>query len=222
MAQQHVLAGRNVAAVGFYRELTTRYPEAEQVWFELGIAAAGSLDFRLAETALQQASRLSAQNAELLILIAQQFHRVRLPDLARDCYRRAAAVAPGSSHAALSLSAWLERERQLPEAWSCVENCLASNPKDLHTLYYRTFLLHRMGRNMEAEAGLRELLHSESKDAGFKSSVLHLLGVVMDALGDYAQALGFLQQSKSILQRTANTQSLLHCSMTIILHFSDN
>ena len=44
-AQEQLLGGRPGPALASYRELAGRYPGIPELWFELGNAASGELDF---------------------------------------------------------------------------------------------------------------------------------------------------------------------------------
>jgi len=102
----------------------------------------------------------------------------------------------------------LERERRLEEARECVERCLAQHPQDARALYFRAFLLHRAGSNGEAETALRDLLKTNPADPNVKISASHLLGVVLDATGQYAEAMRSLYDSKALVRQSADTASL--------------
>src|ERR1700761_1313148 len=86
--QQLVLAGRFANALATYSDLVNRFPGVAQLWFELGIAAGGELDFARAVEALHRAAELASDDAPMLILIGQQFHRLRRLDEARDAFQR--------------------------------------------------------------------------------------------------------------------------------------
>jgi tetratricopeptide (TPR) repeat protein len=207
-AQQHLIHGRHTAALGSYRALVKQFPRVAALWAELGIAAAGELDFAQARQAFERAAELAAGDPTLLITLGQQFHRLGRREEASRCFEQAAAADPSSVHACLSLAAWLERDRRLDRAWECVEGCLARHPKDARALYFRAFLLHRLGRDGEAETALRDLLNSNPPDRDVKISAGHLLGVVLDATGQYAQAMRFLRESKALLRQATDTASL--------------
>jgi tetratricopeptide (TPR) repeat protein len=132
----------------------------------------------------------------LLISVGQQYHRLRRLDQACACFERAVAAEPSSVHARLSLAAWDERDRRLDDAWECAQACLAQHPKDERTLYFTAFLLHGKGLNAEAETALRNLLQTDPRDPDVKASASHLLGVVLDALGQYADAISWLRKAK--------------------------
>src|SRR5580700_2096226 len=85
-AQQQLLAGRAAAVLPVYRDLTQRFPGILNLWFELGTAAAGDLDFALACQAFERAETLAAANPGVLIMIGQQYHRLRRTDRARACF----------------------------------------------------------------------------------------------------------------------------------------
>jgi tetratricopeptide (TPR) repeat protein len=201
-AQQHVLAGRFTHAIGSYRDLVKRFPGVAQLWFELGIAAGGDLDFALADEALRRAAELAANDATMLVLIAQQYHRLRRLDKAQEYFERAVAADPASVSARISLADWCERERRLDDARANVEACLAAHPRDEQARYFRTFLLHREGRHTEAESALRDLLREGLHDPNVKVSARHLLGVVLDELGQYGEAIQWLVDAKTQLRRT--------------------
>jgi tetratricopeptide (TPR) repeat protein len=207
-AQQHLLAGRAAIALPVYRDLTRRFPGIVNLWFEFGTAAAGDLDFTLAGQAFERAESLAASNPNVLIMLGQQYHRLRQIDRARACYKRAVEADPCSTHARLSLAAWLERERRLEEAMAQVEECLARRPTEPAALYYRAFLQHRAGRDAEAEKLLRDLAQGQLADPNVKISCYHLLGVVLDELGQYAEAMEWLLKAKAILRQTNNIPAL--------------
>ena len=150
-AQQQTLSGRHGPALAGYRDLLKRFPGVAQLWFEMGIAAAGDLDFAQADQSFRKVMELAANDADMLVLTAQQYHRLRRLDEARDCFKRAVAADPNSVSAAMSLADWFERERKWDEAWQCVEACAARNPQDGQTRYFRAFLMYRQGRGEEAE-----------------------------------------------------------------------
>ncbi len=112
-ARQQLLAGKAALALPAYRDLAKKFPTIANLWVELGAAAAADLDFDLARQALDLAEQIASEDSAVLIALGQQYHRLRQPGRARDCFERAARVAPSSSHAHLSWAAWLERERRL-------------------------------------------------------------------------------------------------------------
>ena len=163
-AQQYLVNGRHAPALASYRNLVKQFPGVPQLWAELGLAAAGDLDFALASQASQRAAELASADADLLVSIGQQYHRLRRLDQSCACFQRAVAADPSSVHARLSLAAWFERDRRLDEAWECVQDCLARHPKDGRALYFKAFLLHRKGLDGEAETALRDLLKAGPPD----------------------------------------------------------
>jgi tetratricopeptide (TPR) repeat protein len=204
-AQQQLLGDRHGAALNGYRDLVQRYPRIAQLWFELGIAAMGQLDFERADKAFWQAEQLSANDASMLVLLGQQYHRRRSLDRARACFERAAATDPGSIHAQLSLAAWCERERRLGEAWNCVEAALARQPKHTQALCAKAMLLQRQSKNGEAEHLLREIIQSNPADPNVKFSSRHLLGVVLDESGNFHEALRWLDEAKTVARGFGDT-----------------
>ena len=207
--QQHLLAGRNGPALEGYRDLLNRHPGIAQLWFERGMAAIGALEFPEAHHAFQRMMELAPRDVSLLVLAGQQYHRMRRLDDARGCFLRAVAADPDSVHAQLSLAAWFERERRLDDAWGCVETALKKHPQDGHALYYRAFLLHRKGRNAEAELELRDLIKRNVwPDANVRCSAHHLLAVVLDEIGRHPEALRWLYESKAELRRLTNAAAL--------------
>ncbi|HEV2318377.1 MAG TPA: tetratricopeptide repeat protein, partial [Verrucomicrobiae bacterium] len=155
-AQQHLMAGRYPAALSAYHDLLKQYPGVAQLWFESAMAEGRDLNFDAAETALEHAATTGAGDVPLLVLIGQEYFRLRRFDRARSSFERAVAADSDSVHALLSMAAWWERERRLKDAMECVETCLSAHPQDPQTLYYRAFLLHRQERNDEAAAALSE------------------------------------------------------------------
>ncbi|MGA9450890.1 MAG: sulfotransferase [Verrucomicrobiia bacterium] len=207
-AQQDLLKGRSDRALAGYRELLKAFPDTAELWFESGLAAAKQLDFELADQAFQRAAGLAPGDVALLVLLGQQYHQLRWLDKARACFERAVAAAPSSIHARLSLADWYERERRLDDAWECVEACAAGHPQDAQVLCVKALLLHRLGRNAEAERLLRDLIQGGSPDLNVKYSSRHQLAVVLDELGQYAEAMRWLGEAKAVLRQTANIARL--------------
>jgi tetratricopeptide (TPR) repeat protein len=207
-AQQDLLNGRPEAALEIYRDLLKRFPGVAGLWFELGLAAAKQLDFDLADRAFQRASELAPKDVSLLILLGQQYHQLRRLDKARACFERAVAADASSIPAQLSLADWFERERRLDDAWACVESCAARHPQNPEILCVKALLLSRQGRNVEAETLLRDLLKTDPPDLHVVYAIRHQLAVVLDALGQYAEAMEQLQEAKAALCRTTDVAKM--------------
>lgn len=208
-AQQHIVAARHNAALAGYRELVRQYPGVEQLWFELGLAATGDLELSTAAEAFGRAGELAAKDASFQVLLGQQFHRLRRLDRARACFERAVQAEPHSVHAQLSLAAWYEREQRLEEASNCVSTALDRHPGNAQVLCFKALLLHRQKRHTEAETILRDLITRDAGDANVKVTSRHLLGLVLDQLGQYGEALRWLSESKAWLRQTANVARML-------------
>ena len=101
-AQRYLRAGRHAPALASYRNLVQQFPGVPQLWAELGIAAAGDLDFALADQAFQRAMELAPADADLLVSIGQQYYHLRRLDQACACFKRAVAADPSSVHARLT------------------------------------------------------------------------------------------------------------------------
>ena len=196
-AQGHLAAGRYGPALAAYRELISRFPLVAELWFELGSAAAGELDFTKADQALKHAADLGSRNASLLVLIGKQYLGLRQTNDARDCFERAVAADPASVDARISLAMWFEKERDLPKARIEVERILARQPRDDQARYFRALLLHREKRNTEAETALRDLIKDEPQYPYVQYASRHLLGMVLDELGQYSEALRCLEAAKA-------------------------
>jgi tetratricopeptide (TPR) repeat protein len=205
-AQHHLRAGQHAPALDRYRDLVRQFPGVPQLWAELGSAAAGDLDFALADQAFRRAVELAPGDASLLVFLFTQYYHLRRLDQALACLKRAVEADPSSANTRLTLAAWLERCRRLDEALECVETCLSQNPKDVRALYFKAFLLHRKGRGGEAETGLRNLLKNNPLlPLDLQSDANHLLGVVLDESGQYAEALICLGKAKTLRRQTMNT-----------------
>jgi multidrug efflux pump subunit AcrA (membrane-fusion protein) len=70
-AQENLLCGRHAQALKAYRELAPQFPGVAELWFELGNAAAGELDFALANEAYGRVMQLAPGNASLLVMVGQ-------------------------------------------------------------------------------------------------------------------------------------------------------
>lgn len=208
-AQQHLMAGRYASAISTYQDLLRQYPCVAQIRFEFAMAAGRDLNFDEAAAALEHAAMTGTNDVPLLVLIGQEYFRLRRFDRARASFQRAVAADPGSAHALLSMAAWWERERRLSDAMDCVQACLSVHPQDPQVHYYRAFLLHRQGQNDEAAAALGELNKRGNFDKNLKVSINHLMGAVMDALGQYEEAWLMLAEGKALSKTMTDTDALI-------------
>ena len=207
-SREQLLGGRSGAALANYRDLVGRYPTVAELWFELGNAAAGELDFALANRAYRRVRELAPGNSSMMSMVGLQYQGLRQLDDARTCYEQAVAADPDSVDARISLAVWFEKERRLDEAWECVETCLARHPRDDQARYFRALLLHRKKQDGEAETALRDLIKDGPQYPYVKYAAPHLLGVVLDQLGHYDEAMRWLVEAKAQV-RTITDTSLL-------------
>jgi tetratricopeptide (TPR) repeat protein len=196
-AREQLLGGRCRAALSGYQDLVRRYPAVAELWFELGNAAAGDLDFALANRAYRRVRELAPRDAAMLSTTGMQYQGLRQLDDARTCFEQAVAADPDSVDARISLAVWFEKERRLDEAWECVEACLAKHPRDDQARYFHALLLHRKKRNAEAETALRDLIKDGPQYPYVKYAAPHLLGVALDQLGQYEEAMRWLMAAKA-------------------------
>lgn len=207
-AQEQLLSGRPGPALAGYRDLVRRHPAIPALWFELGNAASGELDFALANQAYRRALELAPQDASLLGMIGHQYQSLRQLDDARSCYERAVTAAPDMVDARINLAVWFEKERRLAEAWDCVEACRAKHPRDDQVRYFRAFLLHRQKNNAQAETELRDLIQAGPQYPYVKYAARHLLGVVLDQVGQYDEAMRWLIEAKAQVRTITDTKLL--------------
>jgi tetratricopeptide (TPR) repeat protein len=168
----------------------------------------GELEFDLADQAFRRAMELSAKDVQMLILLAQQYQRLRRLDSARRCFELAVAADPTSAHTQISLALWHEKDRQLDKAWECVEACVVAHPHDGYALYVKALLLHRKGLNTDAETLLRDLIKRDSRDPIVHISCHYLLAEILDEAGQFAEALRQLLEAKNRARQTANVAQL--------------
>jgi tetratricopeptide (TPR) repeat protein len=206
--REQLLGGRSGLALTAYRDLVRSYPSVPELWFELGNAAACELDFAQANQAYRRVRELAPRNAALLGSTGHQYLGLRQLDDARNCYEQAVAAEPDSVDANINLAVWFEKERRLDEAWECVEACLAKHPRDDQARYFRALLLHRKKMYAEAETALRDLIQDEPRYPYVKYAAPHLLGVVLDQLGQYDEAMTWLVKAKAKVRTVAETSLL--------------
>jgi tetratricopeptide (TPR) repeat protein len=208
-AQQNLRDRRFAAAAAIYRDLTQQFPEAAQLWIEFSAATAGELDFDLASEATARAAKLAVANPSLFASVGRQYCQINRPDLANDCFTRAVAAEPSSAGPRLTLASWLERNGRLDEARECIDACLKQHPGNGRAQYLKAFLLHRQGLNEKAAVALHDLLKNGSAlPLEGQAQARHLLGLVFDALGQYAEALQSLQESKALQRQLADAPAL--------------
>lgn len=206
--QQHLLKNEHARALSIYQRLVQLFPGVAQLWTELSIAATGDLEFSLANQAAERATELAANDLALLISLGRHYRRLRRPELAGACFERAVLADPSSVEAHACLAEWYEQDRRVDKALDCVQSCLSRHPSNGHLLHVKAHLLHRKGQNSEAETNLRELLSRPSLNPNVAASANHLLGVVLDALGQYDEAWRLIEISKAHKRQTSNAAAL--------------
>lgn len=207
-AQQQLMGRRYASALSGYRDLVRKFSGVAQLWFELGMAAIGELEFEPADQAFRRAMELSAKDAPMLLLLAQQYQRLRRLDQARRCFELAVAADPTSVQARINLSLWHEKDRRLDEAWECIESCLALHPQEGYARYVKALLLHRKKQDAEAESLLRDLITQDPPDANVRISSRYLLATLLDETGRYSEAWRCLLDAKELQRQTTNTKQL--------------
>jgi Flp pilus assembly protein TadD len=207
-AQQQLLGKRFGPALAGYRDIVKRFSGVAQLWFELGIAAMGELEFDHADQAFRRAMELSAKDAEMLLLLAQQYQILRRLDQARLCFERAVVADPSSAHSRINLALWQEKDRRLDQAWETIEACLAAHPCDPFARYVKALLLHRKGLNPEAETLVRDLIQSNAPDPRVRVSSRYLLAEILDETGQYAEAWRHLLDAKNLARPTVNVAQM--------------
>jgi len=110
--------------------------------------------------------------------------------------------------ARINLAVWFEKERRLDEAWDCVEACRAKHPRDDQVRYFRAFLLNRKKQYAGAETELRDLIKDGPTYPYVKYAARHLLGVVLDQLGQYDEAIRWLVEAKAQVRTITDTTML--------------
>lgn len=207
-AQELLLSGHHEAALPAYQVLARRYPAIAELWFELGNAASGCLDFPLANQAYRRTRELAPGNASLLGMLGHQYQSLRQLDDARACYARAVRIAPDSVDARINLAVWHEKERQIDEAWDCVQECLKRHPRDDQARYFQAFLMHRRNQAEAAESALRDLIADGPRYPFVKYASRHLLGVVLDGMGHHDEAMRWLLEAKQEVRGITDTTAL--------------
>ena len=207
-AQKHLHTGHHAPALAGYQNLVEQFPDVPELWAEMGQAAAGNLDFTLADQASERAVKLAAADPQMLVSIGQQYQHLGRLEQSCACFERAVAADPKAVHARLSLAEWYERHWRIDQAWDSVQACLSHHPKNGHALYFQAFLLHRKGLNEEADTALRDLLSNSSLSADVKCSAKRLLAVVLDRAGQYSEALTCLGKAKKIMRHKADPAPL--------------
>ena len=207
-AQRYLLEGRHAQALASYRNLVQQFPGVSQLWAELGLAAAGDLDFPLANQASDRATELAFADPPLLVSLGQQYHRLGRPEQACACFQRAVLVDPVSVHARLSLASWLERDRRSTKPGNVSKPAWPNIPMTVGRSISRRFYCIARGSTGTPKPPCA----TSSKPIRWmrmsKYSAHHLLGVVLDALGRYAEAIDWLGKAKALLRQTANPTAL--------------
>ena len=172
------------------------------------MAAMGELEFDLADQAFRRAMELSATDVQMLILLAQQYQRLRRLDQARRCFELAVAADPTSAHAQISLALWHEKDRQLDKAWECVEACVAASS----ARRLRNLCQGAAAASERTECGSRNFVARFDPAAIRRSEVRissrHLLAEILDEAGQYAEAFRELLEAKNFARQTANMAQL--------------
>jgi tetratricopeptide (TPR) repeat protein len=145
-------------ALEYGRESARKRPGEEEPAFAIVAAHLGLRQFAEAETALQPLLKRHAESFEAYVLLGRIREAQGRRPAARDAYRRAAELNPGSLEALGGLVALDLAERNTSAARARVHQALARNPDEAGYLQLASRVFHADGDVAQSEAMLRRAL----------------------------------------------------------------
>ena len=147
-------------------------------------------NFERARELFARVASRDPKNLRALFSLGSVLERLKKFDEAERAFRQALAIDPDSA-ITLNYLGYMNADRnvKVPEALGFIEKALASDPGNGSYLDSLAWALHRLGRNVEAEAAIRKAVDAEEKSA----VVMSHFGLILAARGASAEALKYLR-----------------------------
>lgn len=207
-ARDLALHNNDPGALALYAELVKRRPRNVHVWLEYAGVAVVLQKLDLAEIGWAKVEELNDSHVEVLLSMGFQYQHARLPERARRCFEKAAAIDPRHINSRINLALAFEKEQQFDEAREEVNECLRIDPKDEQARYLSAFLDVRSNRLADAEQQLRELIVSNPRHQYVRYAVHYKLAEILDRTQRFDEAMTHLQKAKEIVRGLVDPRGL--------------
>lgn len=191
-------SGRFDEAIVSFQEVVNA--EADNAEARAGLTAA-LIDSGKAEEAISQLEQLIKTEPNRAALHAQlaELYLPKQPDKAFDQYKTAAELEPKNSGHQVGMASALVKQRKFQEAVDVLKPLLAANPKGDAEYYAHTNLATALFELDDFPNAAREFIwildHTARRGDQKRTAItLYFLGICLDKLGDYEQALKAYEQ----------------------------
>jgi tetratricopeptide (TPR) repeat protein len=191
-----------------YRKLARHLPRVPQVWLDLGSAAFGLRETKVAEEAWRKAQAVAPRDPEVLRSLGFLYQGTRRLDRARACFEAAASVNPQCINSRIALAVLLGKHQEIEGARAIIDECLEIDAKDEQTQYLVAWLDRKMGRIDAAESRLRSLLQRSLEHQYVRYAARYELAEILDSTQRYDEAMSCLLEAKSLVAQLADTEIL--------------
>jgi tetratricopeptide (TPR) repeat protein len=147
---------------------------------------------------LNKASRLGSRRADVQYEVGKSYRMLRRIEQAESCFRRACRLAP-APESALELAAICERRHALDEADDLIARVLRYEPRSSVAMLLRGRVERRRGDVEKARATLQKIIDTPSQHPDIVAEAYGELSVLLDAIGEYADAWETILKCKHIL-----------------------
>jgi tetratricopeptide (TPR) repeat protein len=202
------LNGRNLSALGTYKETLARFPDSFEAQKAAGRLSAGLLRFAEAKQYLEPVLARDTTDTEVSYYLGLAYDGLGESDHARAAFEQAERLPSFYSAAALMLGEWLARKGDLPGAERHLADSLRADPDDLRALEELTAVKDGAGESEEARsmarAGLTRFpLSSFLREELGTPDLAHLAddsNRVLNVAAEYIR-LGLYQKGLTVLSR---------------------
>lgn len=195
-------------ALVLYAELVKHRPRIAQVWLEYAGVATSLQELEVAELSWAKVEELNGDSVAVLIAMGFQCQNARLPQRARRCFEKAAAIDPRHINSRINLALAFEKGQQFDEAREKINECLRIDPKDDQARYLSAFLDVRSNRLADAEQRLRDLIAANPTHQYVRYAVHYKLAEILDKTQRFDEAMTHLQKGKEIVRGLVHPEVL--------------
>jgi tetratricopeptide (TPR) repeat protein len=164
-------------------------------------------EFADAEQYFEKAIQVTGQKTDTIVIAGEHCARFGRHELARAYFDRALKQSRDLPDALVPMAEMHERQQQLDHATELVERALrASHRANLKALLARA-RIHRLANQLtEAEQIIRSFVNRPHPDVITRVRAWYELGMILDRMARYDEAMTAFQQAKSLLRPLATRE----------------
>jgi tetratricopeptide (TPR) repeat protein len=195
LAGAYLEAKQPTEAIALYREVLEAEPSSKEALTGLTVALIESGKGDEAITQLESLIKTEPNRADLRAQLGE-LYLAKSPEKALEQYSAASKLEPSQPNHRIGVGSALVKLRRFPEAVTLLRETLAQNPKEEVAYFAHTNLATALFEMDDFANAAREFIWvlGHQRDRKRATITLYFLGICLDKLGDYEQAMKAYQQ----------------------------